>query len=138
MTDQTGTGISDDNTDEGELETLDVNPNHPWVEASTVMDPKPLPVNVSMAPAEMRVPDENGGEPKVMRAAVLTVVTPAGVNTAFLDPTVLEHLMMQGAQIMDYWVKQDQRKGGLILGTPEAQRQAKAMADGIALITKKN
>lgn len=107
--------MSDDFDDEQEFE---VDVNHPWVHASTVMRPQPVPTSVSMDACEWR--EAENEEPK--KAALLTVIDATGVKNVFLPPAVLQGLMQQGGAIIQQWMMEEMAKPKITVADKNIER----------------
>lgn len=69
--------------------------NHPWVAAATEFGlPSPLPTICQINLIEVTIND------KIEPYILLTIATPAGVNTSFLDMDTFKTLMDDAASIM--------------------------------------
>jgi hypothetical protein len=111
---------------EQEYEEVEVDPNHPWVVASTVGGPQAQPCNVSIDP--VRIP--SGEEGKTMKAAMISIVDGTGIKNAFITPMMLINVVEQAQAIFNHWdAQQKQEPQGLIIATPAEQHAAQAHAD---------
>jgi hypothetical protein len=109
-----------------------IDPRHPWVAASLVMEPMPLPVNAKFDRVTIPVPSEDDPE-KVERvnAARLTVVAPTGVQTYFLPPQLLGELIDQGTAIWNAWVEEEEEKQNKIqVASTEMMKQVTSIHEG--------
>lgn len=112
-------------------EVVEVDPEHPWVEAAVSMRPQPLPAAIQIQPVEL--PPREEGQPN-LDAAMVTMVTPAGVMTCFVSPNVLAGVLQQGSDLLQYWQKRQQQ--GLVVANPEMERMARKAADEQAKVEK--
>jgi hypothetical protein len=74
----------------------EIDPDHPWAEASTVARPTPVPTQMKWEMVTMR--DNDTGEEKPV--CMLVIITPSGVQTYFLDPAFFNEFIRAGAVVL--------------------------------------
>lgn len=104
----------------------EIDPDHPWVEASQIMGPQPIPTVTKLDAVTMTIPQQEG-PPKEVQAAILSVVTPAGVTTVILDPGGLNQLGMQAAVILQGWATAPPQ--GLVVADGNMEKEARNLFD---------
>lgn len=102
-----------------EFEEVEIDPDHPWVDASLHGRPSPVPVNVKVEPVELTQQTPDG--PKSADAILMTVVSPVGAFTFFLPPAALHQMVMNGASILD--ALQQKASQGLIVADKGIERE---------------
>lgn len=108
-------------------EMIEIDGDHPWIQAALAMEPLPQPSSAKIEPVDLPAPTEEEPE-RMRRAAMMTVVTGAGVMTAFLSPGSMAQLMEQAAAIFDYWNESETKQGPqLIVADKNMEAQAKAL-----------
>jgi hypothetical protein len=108
-------------SDENDTEEIEVDVNHPWVHASTVMKPQPVMSSVTFDAVEWK--ESADAEPK--KAALLTVIDATGVKNIFIPPQMLHELMLMGGAIMQQWQQEQMKEavGKLIPADKNIERQ---------------
>lgn len=98
-----------------------IDPEHPWAEASMHGSPSPVPVNINLEPVEIQQ------DSKTMTAIMMTLIDPTGVKTVFLSPSVLHQLVLNGANILD--ALQKRQSSGLVVADQNIEREVKQQFD---------
>lgn len=123
--------MTDQQNAEETEETIEVDPNHPWLQASLQGGPSPVPTGVQMYPVELTNP--NGSK---IPAALLTVVTPTGVQTVFMNLNDVQVLLIQGATILQEAKQAQDNK--LVIAKPNMVEDfARHMQEQQAVLRKK-
>lgn len=94
-------------TDINEEETFEIDPEHPWVEASVYFNPQPVPSSVQMNAVTIMQ------EGKPVPAVMMSVVDITGIKNVFMPFGGLQQLMQQGADLLA-WHEQEKSKGLIV------------------------
>jgi hypothetical protein len=93
-------------------------PDHPWVTASMMGHPAPVPTNLALEPVQI----EQGGVDT--DAVMLTIVDPTGIKNVFMPPEMLAQVVQSGMNILAMF---DQRKQqGLVIASPSDMKNVVA------------
>lgn len=114
---------------ENENETVEVDGDHPWVQAAAIMEPQPVRTHIGLFPSEIEIETENGT--KVADAAMLNVITPVGVTAVYLPPAAVIALFQQCQAVLQFWEQQAAMSQKLVVATPDMEREAKKRADSL-------
>jgi hypothetical protein len=104
--------------EEVEVESEGVPPideDHPWVEASRYMSPQPGDVLVKFDEVVLELAGQK------VPCALMSVVTSTGVQTVFLTPPQLAHLLAQGADVLETFRPPS---NGLVVANDQDMKQA--------------
>lgn len=100
---------------EEDVELPEIDPDHPWVEASRFMTPFPMDVIVKFDSVTLKMGQN------VQPAAIMTAATPMGVITCFLTPQQLNDLLRQGAGVLREFAP---KQSGLVVADQQDMKQA--------------
>jgi hypothetical protein len=92
---------------------------HPWVAAAEQFMPQPAPSMVKLDPITMK--DDEGNDHARL---LLTVATPVGVMTIFIEPGQLDVILGQGTAIQKMW--KDAKSPILIANPDDMKREVRA------------
>jgi hypothetical protein len=110
-------------------EFIEVDGDHPWVQAASLMEPQPVRTQIGIFPHEIDIETEEGN--KKADAAMVQVVTATGVTSVFIPPQAVVQLFQQCQQVLEFWEQQAATSKKLVVATPDMERAAKNHADSV-------
>ena len=108
------------------IEEVEVDLDHPWVEASLHATPIPLPTNVKISAVKITQGDQETD------SILMTISSPAGVFTFFFPPHAFHNIVVNGAMLLQNL--QNQQNSGLIVADKQVEREvirAAQIAEGM-------
>ena len=115
--------MSDKNEQIEDAEVVEIDEDHPWVDAAFAMSPLPTPAFAKVEPTHIET--ENGN----LNAALLTAIGPNGVFTVFLPPRALYQLVQQAGTIFHIWEQEEAKQPRLIVADDAMRKNAQRAAD---------
>ena len=89
--------------------------HHPWIHAAESIDPQPMPSLAKWDPITF-----NNGDGSTRNMVMLTVATPSGVMSIFIEPEQLGNIVEQGQAILKLWKENESPL--IIARTPDMKR----------------
>jgi hypothetical protein len=103
--------------------TPPVDPNHPWAEASLVMEPSPL-----QAVMRAEIVEIEQGQMKA-DAIFVSIIDQTGIKNVFLPPQMFVQFITNGAALLDELKNKHMNQGGLIIPNKQMEQEFKKHAD---------
>jgi hypothetical protein len=97
--------------------TPEIDPDHPWVEASAFMTPRPTEVMMRCEPYTIEF--ENGKE---LDVAHVSALTPVGVFDLFLSPPALIQLLEQGGATLQQLAEKAKKSPSIVVADATAKK----------------
>ena len=104
-------------------ETVEVDPDHPWVEAATLSAPRPVEV-YGKIDAFVLSANENS-----MDVGLMTFITPVGVFNFYMGPRQLGEFTMQCAEVMDQITAGTEQQPGIVIANNAQMKEEAKRAD---------
>ena len=102
-------------------EDIVLDPEHPWIGPAIDNQPTPVPTAMAIQAVNLTVND------KTMPAALVTTVTPAGIQTVYLNPRQLQVLLQQAAEALQDIAAQAQQGLTVVKGNVNMEKFAQDM-----------